>query len=239
MDDLLSEFLTETAESLDVVDVELVKFESDPNNTEVLDKVFRLVHTVKGTCGFLGLPRLESVAHAAETMLGKFRDGELTVTPHAVTLILESLDHIKVLLAHLESEEREPEGDDSELIGRLEEAARGEIGSSAPATVGSEQDESFDSKLGRPLTPGEVPLEELEKVFNETSVGDDTPEPQNAPPAPQAVVNQPENPQPAKAEGGAGDGGVRPGWARGSPYNPDGPRPVERSRGYGWPRGRP
>ena len=57
MDDLLNEFLTETAESIDVIDVELVKLEQDPNNKSVLDNIFRLVHTIKGTCGFLGLPR--------------------------------------------------------------------------------------------------------------------------------------------------------------------------------------
>ena len=68
MDDLLREFLTETSESLDVVDVELVRFEREPNNAEILANVFRLVHTIKGTCGFLGLPRLEALAHAAETL---------------------------------------------------------------------------------------------------------------------------------------------------------------------------
>src|SRR5690606_20457267 len=76
MDDLLNEFLTETAESIDVIDVEIVKLEQDPNNKGVLDNIFRLVHTIKGTCGFLGLPRLEAVAHATENVLGKFRDGE-------------------------------------------------------------------------------------------------------------------------------------------------------------------
>ena len=63
MDDLLREFVTETNESLDVVDVELVRFEQDPNNAKILDNVFRLVHTIKGTCGFLNLPRLEALAH--------------------------------------------------------------------------------------------------------------------------------------------------------------------------------
>jgi two-component system chemotaxis sensor kinase CheA len=61
MDDLLREFVTETNESLDVVDVELVRFEQDPNNAQILDNIFRLVHTIKGTCGFLGLPRLEAL----------------------------------------------------------------------------------------------------------------------------------------------------------------------------------
>ena len=57
MDDLLREFLTETGESLDTVDNQLVKFEQEPNNAKILDNIFRLVHTIKGTCGFLGLPR--------------------------------------------------------------------------------------------------------------------------------------------------------------------------------------
>lgn len=85
MDDLLREFVTETNESLDVVDIELVRFEQDPNNKKILDNIFRLVHTIKGTCGFLGLPRLEALAHAAETLMGKFRDGA-PVSSEAVTI---------------------------------------------------------------------------------------------------------------------------------------------------------
>ncbi|MFW5660643.1 MAG: Hpt domain-containing protein, partial [Oceanicaulis sp.] len=75
MDELIGEFLNETAESLDVIDSELVKFEADPTDRATLDNIFRLLHTIKGTCGFLGLVRLEAVAHAGETLLGKFRDG--------------------------------------------------------------------------------------------------------------------------------------------------------------------
>ena len=70
MDDLLSEFLTETSESLSILDVQLVKFEQDPSDAEFLGNIFRLVHTIKGTCGFLGLPRLESVAHAGSRAAG-------------------------------------------------------------------------------------------------------------------------------------------------------------------------
>ncbi len=96
MDDLLNEFLTESAESLAVLDVELVKFEQNPQDTAILQNVFRLVHTIKGTCGFLGLPRLEAVAHAGENVLGKFREGALEVTPGAVTLILGCIDTISI-----------------------------------------------------------------------------------------------------------------------------------------------
>ncbi len=166
MDDLLNEFLTETGEAIDVVDVELVKLEQDPNNKEVLDNIFRLVHTIKGTCGFLGLPRLESVAHSSENVLGKFRDGELEVSEHAVTVILESLDRIKEILAGLEATEEEPEGDDSELIDRLDTIAEG---GEARAKVAEEPDvvdgEIIDPTLGRSLKPGEVSLEELEAAF--------------------------------------------------------------------------
>ena len=101
MDDLISEFITETSESLSVLDLELVKLEQNPNDREILGNIFRLVHTVKGTCGFLGLPRLESVAHAGENVLGKIRDGELEVTPLAISLVLQALDCIKSIMDQL------------------------------------------------------------------------------------------------------------------------------------------
>jgi len=126
MDDLLLEFLTETSESLSVLDVELVKFEQEPNDTEVLGNIFRLMHTIKGTCGFLGLPRLETVAHAGENVLGRFRDGTLEVTPDAVTLILRCIDTIRDLLGVLEATGAEPDGDDGVLISELNALAEGQ-----------------------------------------------------------------------------------------------------------------
>ncbi len=122
MDDLLREFLTETAESLDHVDAQLVRFEREPNNGQVLSNIFRLVHTIKGTCGFLGLPRLEALTHAAESLMGKFRDGN-AVTGDAVSLILTAIDRIKTILDGIEKLQREPEGDDADLIARLAHAA--------------------------------------------------------------------------------------------------------------------
>ena len=136
MDDLIAEFLTETAESLEVVDSELVRFEANPNDRKTLDNIFRLVHTIKGTCGFLGLGRLEAVAHAGETLLGRFRDGKLDVTPVAVTLVLHSIDRIKVILAGLESTGNEPDGNDHDLIAQLEAMAEGnEVNLSAVQAV--------------------------------------------------------------------------------------------------------
>jgi two-component system chemotaxis sensor kinase CheA len=138
MDDLLREFLTETNENLDHVDAELVRFEREPNNAEILGNIFRLVHTIKGTCGFLGLPRLERLAHAAETLMGKFRDG-MPVTEGAVTVILSTIDRIKVILDQLEAQQKEPDGSDGDLIddlGRLGQKTRPEPAARAREKAG-------------------------------------------------------------------------------------------------------
>ena len=118
MDDLLREFLTETNESLDMVDVELVRFEQEPNNAKFSPTFSALFTPSKAPAVFSILPRLEALAHAAETLMGKFRDG-LPVTQEAVTLILPTIDRIKEILETLEREQREPEGDDADLIDRL------------------------------------------------------------------------------------------------------------------------
>ena len=91
------------------------------------------MHTIRGTCGFLGLPRLESVAHAGENILGKFRDGVLPVTPEAVTLILKCIDCIRDLLSDLEENGEEPEGEDTELIAELNAMADGKTAPAAAA----------------------------------------------------------------------------------------------------------
>src|SRR6185312_15058060 len=165
MDDLLREFVTETNESLDVVDVELVRFEQDPDNAEILAKVFRLVHTIKGTCGFLGLPRLESLAHAAEALMGRFRDGA-KVSPEAVGFILSAIDRIKQILECLEREQREPDGNDDELIGELTSMAERLVVQAPAHTVGT----LIEQVLERPLLPGEDSLDDLDRAFRATSV---------------------------------------------------------------------
>jgi len=141
MDDLLREFLTETNESLERVDAELVRFEREPNNRDILGNIFRLVHTIKGTCGFLALPRLEALAHAAETLMGKFRDG-MPVTADAVTLILSTIDRIKLVLDELETRQAEPEGSDGELIEQLGDLAEGRAAAPAPPAPPIEPDVS-------------------------------------------------------------------------------------------------
>ncbi len=125
MDDLLAEFLTETNENLAELDVALVRLETTPDDRETLSGIFRLVHTIKGTCGFLGLPRLEHVAHAGENVLSRMRDGSLRATPPLVSLVLEALDRIKAIVADLAATGVEPAGEDGTLIAALDRAAEG------------------------------------------------------------------------------------------------------------------
>lgn len=145
MDDLIGEFLTETNESLDELDLDLVNLEQNPNDQDLLGKIFRLMHTIKGTCGFLGLPRLEKVAHHAENVLGRFRDGDLDVTPEYVTLIFDSIDAIKFIVGNIAETGSEPEGDDSELIEKLDIVYEGREGEAAGG----------DEASGENITPAE------------------------------------------------------------------------------------
>jgi two-component system chemotaxis sensor kinase CheA len=171
MDDLLREFLTETNESLNLVDAELVRFEQEPNNGAILGNIFRLVHTIKGTCGFLGLPRLEKLTHAAETLMGKFRDG-MPVTADAVTLILATIDQVKSILDAIEKSEQEPAGDDADLIERLGRMARGEVASAPPrAPVEVEEPELPEDPAKVEIAAAEKP-EKAERADEERRAND-------------------------------------------------------------------
>jgi len=165
MDELLAEFLTETGEGLDQLDVELVRFEQEPNNAEMLNTIFRLVHTVKGTCGFLGLNRLAKLAHAAETLMGQYRDGA-PVTVEGVSVILASIDRIKQILTGLDRDGAEPPGSDADLIGRLQMLALGEPGlmpMSAYETLGAVPGAAEGAR--RDLPPVQAALDELERAW--------------------------------------------------------------------------
>jgi two-component system chemotaxis sensor kinase CheA len=215
MDDLVNEFIEETSESLAVLDSELVTFEQNPHDEKVLGNIFRLVHTIKGTCGFLGLPRLESVAHAGENILGKIRDKELDVSQHAISLVLEALDHIKGLIEYLGEHGSEPVGSDEDLINRLnafvdsggkapEAAAEPAPAPAAAAAAATEEESSGDAlpedalKKAKELAEGlpsnfDGDSDELQKLFDATPVA--TP----ASPAAEEAAAQPEAEKPAPA----------------------------------------
>ena len=158
MDDILGDFIVEANESLDQIDQALILFEADPGDKAALAGIFRLFHTLKGTAGFMGLPRLETVAHAAETLLGRFRDGALSPSSDSIDLIMAAVDAIKVILGGLETRGLEPDTDHRKLISHLEDVAMGValVDVAAPARTGEGETS---------LRPGEVSEDELERAF--------------------------------------------------------------------------
>ena len=189
MDDLVAEFIAETEDSLNDLDAELLRLEQDPGDEEILGNIFRIMHTIKGTCGFLGLNRLASIAHSSENILDNIRDGKMQASPEAVALVLESIDAIKDLVTDLQDEGAEPDGDDSELIGRLDAfVASGGVGTEAAAPEPAPEPEP-EVKAEDEVAPpepkeGEVSLEELEAAFLAAPGPDDEDEPTVAPPEP-------------------------------------------------------
>ena len=103
MDDLREEFIAETRETLQILSQQLVLWERTPDDHSLVDSVFRFVHTVKGSCGFLDLPRLLKLSHAAEEVLSAARDGNLAPSAELVTSVLKLIDRISELTDALES----------------------------------------------------------------------------------------------------------------------------------------
>lgn len=126
MDDVIQDFVAEAREGIEALDSKLVTFEQCPDDPALLGDIFRLIHTIKGTSGFLGLSRLQTVAHAAENVLGAFRDGTLGVSGEAVSAILQAVDVVRLVIDGIAADGAEPQGDDSVLIGRLDRIFAGE-----------------------------------------------------------------------------------------------------------------
>src|SRR6516225_11634559 len=117
------EFLIESHENLDQLDADLVGLEEAPAPAEALGRIFRTLHTIKGSCSFLGFPHLEAVAHAGENLLGKLRDGKRAVTPGVTTALLRMVDAIRKMLDCVENSGNDGFESDRELIDLLNRLA--------------------------------------------------------------------------------------------------------------------
>src|SRR5687767_7021506 len=118
-DEIVKEFLVESQENLDRLDRELLVLEKDPSERKVLASIFRTIHTIKGTAGFLGFGRLETLTHAGENLLGLLRDGEMMFDLEIATALLGMVDAIRQMLANIEKSNGEGDGDYSRLSAEL------------------------------------------------------------------------------------------------------------------------
>ncbi len=129
MDAIIAEFLAESVENLDQLDQDLVTLEKNPSDHEVHGRIFRTIHTIKGTCGFLAFGTLESVTHVGESLLGRLRDGELELTPEITTDLLGLIDAVRAILGNIDATGAEGDEDYGALVARLQshdDAAGGE-----------------------------------------------------------------------------------------------------------------
>ena len=133
MDDIVKEFLVESYENLDQLDRNLVALEQAPTDLEILSSVFRTIHTIKGTCGFLGFGKLEKVAHVGESLLSLLRDGELRLSPEITSGLLAMVDAVRQMLASIEAMGQDGEDEYPALIATLTRLQEGDSAPQPPA----------------------------------------------------------------------------------------------------------
>ena len=122
-EEFIREFLEESEENLDQLDQDFVSLEQDPHDLERLDSIYRAIHTIKGTSGFFGFSKLGAVAHAAENLLSRLRDGDITLNEGLTSALLASVDAIRDILANIAREDDEGDGDYRSLNQKLEDLA--------------------------------------------------------------------------------------------------------------------
>ncbi|MEU4559911.1 chemotaxis protein CheW [Actinoplanes sp. NPDC023936] len=167
--EIVGEFLMESHENLDQIDRDLVSLEQEPDSRDLISRIFRAIHTIKGTSGFLAFSRLEKLAHAGESLLSRLRDGVQPVTPETITVLLATIDGVRNLLSSIEENNTEEGIDIDSTIERIHAqmnapaaaapaAPAAEPAAAAPAAAEAPADEA-------PAAEGEapVPLDETAK----------------------------------------------------------------------------
>ena len=162
--DIVKDFLVESYENLDRLDRDLVGLEKNPEDKEALAGVFRTIHTIKGTCSFLGFTKLEAVAHVGENLLTRLRDRQLMLTPEITTALLSMVDAVRQMLDQIEKAGQEGERDDSVLLATLTRLQQAPAAPSAPAPQSASETPGLPASIGEILiqragaTPAEVQL---------------------------------------------------------------------------------
>jgi len=177
-EDIVKEFLVESYENLDRLDHDLVDLEKDPANQQILASIFRTIHTIKGTCGFLGFNRLEKVAHVGENLLARLRDGQLKLDAEITTALLRMVDAVRQMLGSIEASGNEGERNDEELIATLTRLLNPKIES--PAVAGPVKEEPKQKNEPQPvpnvgdilITKGVTKVSEVFEAVEQQNAGD-------------------------------------------------------------------
>ena len=169
MDEIVQEFLVESHENLDQLDRDLIALEQSPGSRDLLGSIFRTIHTIKGTSGFLAYNRLEALTHVGENLLSRLRDGELRLTPELTSALLQMVDAVRGLLAAIEATGEEGDASHEALIARLTELQN----AAAPVPAPREAP-AAPPLLGEVLVEqGVVPVEAVAAAVLEQAVAGD------------------------------------------------------------------
>ncbi|WP_369259583.1 chemotaxis protein CheA [Geodermatophilus amargosae] len=162
LDDIVEEFLVESHENLDQLDTDLVALEQEPDSRERLSSIFRTIHTIKGTSGFLAFGRLEEVTHVGENMLSRLRDGVLALTPERTSVLLRMVDTVRSLLASIEATGGEGGVDVSAVVAEISAAMEDRPAPAAvasPAVASPAVVAAADEAVAEPVAAEPVPVE--------------------------------------------------------------------------------
>jgi two-component system chemotaxis sensor kinase CheA len=167
--EIVGEFLMESHENLDQIDRDLVDLEREPNSRDLIARIFRAIHTIKGTSGFLAFGRLETLAHAGESLLSRLRDGVQPVTPDTITTLLATIDGVRTLLAAIEATGNEGESDVDSIISSVHAQMNAPTESAAP---GAEPEAATEQPvpLEEPTRPSPEPVEGQRRPLGEMLV---------------------------------------------------------------------
>jgi two-component system, chemotaxis family, sensor kinase CheA len=174
-DEVVQEFLVESHENLDRLDQDLVALERTPDDVATLSSIFRTIHTIKGTCGFLGFSKLESVAHVGEGLLSRLRDRELALDEDIVSGLLLMVDAVRGMLASIEATGGEGDGVYDDLVAELGRLQRGEP-AAPPADPGTPTEPEAVPLLGQLLVEhGDVAADDVQAAVEQQAAGDPRP----------------------------------------------------------------
>jgi len=187
MQEILTDFLTESNEMLEVLDQRFVTLESDPNNTDLLNEIFRAMHSMKGSAGFLGFNHLVDVAHRGENILNKLRQAEMAVNPAIISVILETIDVIKAIMADIRETGTDSHVPTAAIAGKLDDILNGTSTAAAPEAAAAPKAEVASTApdpaapVEQPQTLGEILVNDgvasKEQVFDALTAQQHQPEP--------------------------------------------------------------
>ncbi len=158
MQEILNDFLTESNEMLEVLDQRFVTLESDPTNTDLLNEIFRAMHSMKGSAGFLGFNNLVDVAHRGENILNKLRQGEMAVNPAIISIILETIDVIKAIMADIRESGTDSHVPTGAIAAKLDDILNGTTPVSAPTAAPAEPVAAPKVEALSPAAPPAAPV---------------------------------------------------------------------------------